>query len=102
MVNINYNSAFPDQVVPEEEKKSREYGLQVAQLAGVPNDVIKAAKVKLLELESKRQTPDSPQADLFQKVAEPSPLEAYLQQINPDDLTPKQAQDKLYQLIALL
>ena len=31
MVNINYNSAFPDQVVPEEEKKSREYGLQVAQ-----------------------------------------------------------------------
>jgi len=31
MVKINYNSAFPDQVVPEEEKKSREYGLQVAQ-----------------------------------------------------------------------
>ena len=31
MVNINYNSAFPDQVVPEEEKKSKEYGLQVAQ-----------------------------------------------------------------------
>ena len=31
MVNINYNSAFPDQVVPEEVKKSREYGLQVAQ-----------------------------------------------------------------------
>jgi len=32
MVKINYNnSAFPDQVVPEEEKKSREYGLKVAQ-----------------------------------------------------------------------
>ncbi len=31
MIKINYNSAFPDQVVPEEEKKSREYGLQVAQ-----------------------------------------------------------------------
>jgi len=31
MVKINYNSSFPDQVVPEEEKKSREYGLQVAQ-----------------------------------------------------------------------
>ena len=31
MVKINYNSAFPDQVVPEEEKKSRDYGLQVAQ-----------------------------------------------------------------------
>jgi len=31
MVKINYNSSFPDQVVPEEEKKSRQYGLQVAQ-----------------------------------------------------------------------
>ena len=31
MVKINYNSSFPDQVVPEEEKKSRDYGLQVAQ-----------------------------------------------------------------------
>ena len=31
MVNINYNSSFPDQVVPEEEKNSWEYGLAVAQ-----------------------------------------------------------------------
>jgi len=31
MVNINYNSSFPDQVVPEEEKSSFEYGLAVAQ-----------------------------------------------------------------------
>ena len=31
MININYNSSFPDQVVPEAEKKSREYGLAVAQ-----------------------------------------------------------------------
>tara|TARA_B100000131_G_scaffold262370_1_gene258740 strand:- start:953 stop:3364 length:2412 start_codon:yes stop_codon:yes gene_type:complete len=31
MIKINYNSSFPDQVVPEEEKKSRDYGLQVAQ-----------------------------------------------------------------------
>jgi len=31
MVNINYNSSFPDQVVPEEEKNSFEYGLAVAQ-----------------------------------------------------------------------
>ena len=32
MVKINYNnSAFPDQVVPDAEKKSREYGLKVAQ-----------------------------------------------------------------------
>ena len=31
MININYNSSFPDQVVPESEKSSREYGLAVAQ-----------------------------------------------------------------------
>jgi len=31
MININYNSSFPDQVVPEEEKSSLEYGLAVAQ-----------------------------------------------------------------------
>ena len=31
MVNINYNSTFPNQVVPEEEKKTYKYGLAVAQ-----------------------------------------------------------------------
>jgi hypothetical protein len=29
MVNVNYNSAFPDQVVPDVEKQSIEYGEQV-------------------------------------------------------------------------
>ena len=29
MVNINYNSTFPDQVVPEAEKMTYEYGLAV-------------------------------------------------------------------------
>ena len=31
MININYNRSFPDQVVPEAEKSSWEYGLAVAQ-----------------------------------------------------------------------
>src|SRR6056300_1076149 len=30
MVNTNYKSSFPDQVVPNEEKQTLEYGLQVA------------------------------------------------------------------------
>ena len=30
MVNTNYKSSFPDQVVPSEEKQSLDYGLQVA------------------------------------------------------------------------
>ena len=29
MINTNYNSSFPDQVVPDVEKASYEYGLQV-------------------------------------------------------------------------
>ena len=29
MINTNYNSSFPDQVVPDEEKASYDYGLQV-------------------------------------------------------------------------
>ena len=30
MINTNYNSSFPDQVVPEAEKATQEYGLAVA------------------------------------------------------------------------
>ena len=29
MINTNYNSSFPDQVVPDAEKATEEYGLQV-------------------------------------------------------------------------
>jgi len=29
MINTNYNSSFPDQVVPDAEKATYEYGLQV-------------------------------------------------------------------------
>ena len=45
MVKINYNSAFPDQVVPEEEKKSKEYGLKSA-LYIVHNIVLDKSKGK--------------------------------------------------------
>tara|TARA_R110002073_G_scaffold314609_1_gene486962 strand:- start:23 stop:487 length:465 start_codon:yes stop_codon:yes gene_type:complete len=31
MINTNYNSSFPDQVVPDSVKNSYDYGLQVAQ-----------------------------------------------------------------------
>jgi DNA mismatch repair protein MutS len=85
---------------------NQSYGLQVAQLAGVPQDVIKAAKVKLTELEATRQYAtdlvEVQQADLFSAVAEPSAIEQRLAEIDANDLTPKQALDVVYQLHALL
>jgi len=85
---------------------SKSYGLQVAKLAGVPDDVIKAAKQKLHRLETSRQgnmsAGETSQTDLFRQVADPSEIEAYLQQLDPDELSPKQAQETLYQLVAML
>jgi len=85
---------------------NQSYGLQVAQLAGVPQDVIQTAKIKLAELETARQqlpelTPVQ-QADLFSAVSEPSELEVKLGALDLNDVTPKQALDALYQLQTLL
>ena len=85
---------------------NQSYGLQVAQLAGIPQDVIKAAKLKLTELETTRQKTagliDAAQADLFNSVVEPSEVEQKLAEIDPNDLTPKQALDAVFQLQMLL
>lgn len=88
---------------------NQSYGLQVAQLAGVPSDVIVAAKAKLMELESNRLRPsqqeNSVQTDLFSHIvesAQPSEVERYLSQLNPDELSPKQALEQLYLLQAKL
>ena len=85
---------------------SRSYGLQVAKLAGVPNDVIKAAKNKLQQLEENRHlnnsSEDSQQEDLFKQDREMSEVDIMLAQLEPDELSPKQAHDKLYQLVELL
>ena len=97
----------------QEGPASRSYGLQVAQLAGVPQSVIQQAGEKLRELEAgkplaaaDRSTPPaatpSPapaQASLF---AEPSAVEHALKELDPDDLTPKQALEALYKLRGLL
>ena len=82
---------------------SQSYGLQVAALAGVPAQVIKTAKKQLRVLEQ-NSAAMSPQGDLFShkvaEVEEPEehPLIAILREIQPDDLSPKDALEKLYQL----
>ncbi|MFT5235934.1 MAG: DNA mismatch repair protein MutS [Shewanella sp.] len=83
---------------------SKSYGLQVAALAGVPNSVILAAKHKLHHLESRdAQNGDLAQSGgVQQNMVFPEPASSALQEamesIRPDELSPKQALDILYEL----
>ena len=86
---------------------SQSYGLQVAALAGVPQSVIRSAKKQLRALEQ-NSAAQNPQGDLFdQKRTEPEeqeehPLLAALREVQPDELSPKEALEKLYQLKKLV
>jgi DNA mismatch repair protein MutS len=85
---------------------SQSYGLQVAALAGVPNDVIRAAKKQLLKLEQ-NSAAQNPQGDLFdQKPEMPEPEEhpllKSLRELQPDELSPREALEKLYKLKKLV
>jgi DNA mismatch repair protein MutS len=87
---------------------SQSYGLQVAALAGVPNDVIRAAKKQLLKLEQ-NSAAQNPQGDLFdrkpevvEEEPEEHPLVAALRDLQPDDLSPKEALERIYQLKKLV
>ncbi|MFB0962273.1 MAG: DNA mismatch repair protein MutS [Pseudomonas sp.] len=82
---------------------NQSYGLAVAQLAGVPNAVIARAREHLKQLEdsslmqakqSNSNTQRPIQNDLF--ATQPHHLLLELQDINPDELSPKQALDLLY------
>lgn len=97
---------------------SQSHGLQVAKLAGIPASVIKEAqkRLKILEKQQHQHLPSSVQNDLFssveheietqiiEKIVEveaKSPALELLQNIDVDDLTPRQALEQLYQLKAL-
>lgn len=91
----------------QEGPASQSYGLQVAQLAGVPNHVIAQARKKLVQLESDAvstngaHTPPPPvQNDMFNTAVHPA-IEN-LKQIDPDSLTPREALELLYSLKAKL
>jgi DNA mismatch repair protein MutS len=89
----------------EEGPASQSYGIQVAQLAGVPRATTERAKRKLTQLEQ-QQLRQGAQADLFldaHDAASPEPLVSHpalirLESIDPDQLTPKAALDLLYEL----
>ncbi len=77
---------------------SQSYGLQVAQLAGVPNDVINLAKSKLVELENQAvgSHQESGQFEMFSN--RPHPVIEQLQDLDVDNLSPKDALNLLYNL----
>ncbi len=85
---------------------SQSYGLQVAALAGVPNEVIRNAKKQLRALEQ-NSAAQNPQGDLFAAVPdvpepEEHPVLGALRDVQPDELSPKAALEKLYQLKKLV
>ena len=83
----------------QEGPANRSFGLQVAKLAGVPAEVLSLADDKLRQLEQGPKPIAIPpeQNDLFERVTD-SPALAALADLNPDDLTPRQALDALYRL----
>ncbi|HEY0275983.1 MAG TPA: DNA mismatch repair protein MutS [Paenirhodobacter sp.] len=90
----------------------RSYGVQVAQLAGLPASVVARARVVLDALEkgdresgSKKQMmiDDLPLFSAAKPApAAPSKIEERLRDLHPDEMTPKQAMEALYDLRALL
>ncbi|MFO1062168.1 MAG: DNA mismatch repair protein MutS, partial [Dongiaceae bacterium] len=104
--------AFLHEIAPG--AADRSYGIHVAKLAGLPAAVIERAEAVLAGLEQgepagalARLADDLP---LFaaaasrptQAVSEPSRVEQRLAAINPDELSPKQALELLYELRGLL
>lgn len=87
---------------------SQSYGIQVAKLAGIPADVIQLARQELALLETGGNGVISPevkaqpsQTELFLPPVNPE-LQKRLDNLRPDELSPKQALDLIYELKTLL
>jgi DNA mismatch repair protein MutS len=83
---------------------NQSYGLQVAALAGVPRSIIDRARFRLRELENAAQRHTEQQIEqmsLFTTAPEEPALDA-LRELDPDELSPRQALDTLYRLKGLL
>ncbi len=87
---------------------SQSYGIQVAKLAGIPAEVIQLARQELALLEAGGNaiiSPDIPsppsQTELFLPPVNPE-LQKRLDNLRPDELSPKQALDLIYELKTML
>lgn len=89
----------------QEGPASKSYGIQVAKLAGIPAVVIARARIELAALESASQanksaspSPNTPsQPELFAPPKN-TQLEQILDGLQPDEMSPKEALEVLYQL----
>ena len=109
MVNVHLDATeHEDHVVfmhhIQEGPANRSFGLEVAKLAGVPNSVIRQAKAKLEELESGSSSDviSPTQSDLFSVKSAPSPVVDFIDDLDPDNLSPRDALEALYQAKKLL
>jgi DNA mismatch repair protein MutS len=95
---------FLHEVIPG--AADRSYGIQVAKLAGLPAAVIKRARAVLAELETARgaggalASLDALPLFSYEPPTPPGPdlLREALEKIDPDELTPRDAQAALYEL----
>jgi DNA mismatch repair protein MutS len=95
---------FLHEVVPG--AADRSYGIQVARLAGLPETVLARARQVLGVLESRASGNAGPMLDdlpLFAAAPPPrkpevNPLDAMLDQTSPDELSPREALDLIYEL----
>ena len=100
----------------EEGPANKSYGIQVAKLAGLPEEVISLARQELALLEAgshavitpaaaEKAQPARPsqpsQSELFLPSINPE-LQKRLEQLKPDDLSPRDALELLYELKKLL
>lgn len=79
---------------------NQSYGIQVAQLAGVPAVVIQRAKQKLAELEQQNshENKNLPNKLEPQIVKTDSRVLSFIKDIDPNTLTPKEALEQIYRL----
>ena len=85
---------------------NQSYGLQVAQLAGVPRVIVRAARRHLGKFETVDVMPTA-QGNLFVPIAQtieaaPHPVLDALADLRPDELSPRDALEKLYALKAMI
>ena len=98
LANVHFDAAEHGQGIVflhevKEGPASRSYGLQVAALAGLPKDVLAEAHKHLNRLENApaSQAPSAPQPAA-------DPLRQALADLQPDEMSPKQALEAIYQL----
>jgi DNA mismatch repair protein MutS len=90
----------------EEGPASQSYGIEVAALAGIPPAVVREAKRRLRGLEN-REIAAGPQDDLFASLPEEAAPAAHpaltaLAELEPDNLSPREALEQLYALKRLV